>query len=837
MTLRSGRLAALGFSLAALAAAAPAHADTVSQVYAAPGNYTAFVPLYATSLDVTASGAGGTDGGASSNNRALGGSGGLGSQVHATLQLGPGSRFNPGDVLQVIVGARGGGGRGGSGNELAGAGGSGGGATVVTDLTVQAHTIVAAGGGGGGGGAGGAFDGYNGGRGGEGPDDRATGLPGFGVGAGNGGNAGDLGCAALSKGADGANAGTATDAGGGGGGGDGLCGAPAGSAGGAGGGGGGGGGAGKGLISGYAFGTIGLNAHNGDGSVVLRFTRSDTAPQITSSASGSVPSAAGTVNLTATATGLPAPAFSLTGAPSWLSIDPGTGKLTGTIPAHTVDRFTFTIHADNGVGTPATQDYTLDVTAPPLALPVPKPIAGTVGTLLDFPLPASGGSGPYTWTVASGTLPPGLSLSRDGVIVGIPTATGSRTVTVRATDSAIPNATRATEPVTVRVAAAVPPPVTPKVQAAVYVVNGANSGVHSFALDATGNASPLTALAGPATGFNGTSGITIAEDGRTYIASANNNQIAEYAYGATGNVKPAAVIAGDATGLASPQGLGLSGDGKLYVANAASSTITAYAPGASGNAKPVATIGGPHTGLNGPSALTFDAAGHLWVANLSANSLTEYAAGASGDVAPIGTIAGFATRLNGPQGLALDGAGYLVVADTYDNSVDEYLPTTTGNVQPIRRIAGSATGLSFPVGVDVDATGNLYVSNQFGGVESFLFPANGNRAPLTSIGGPATGLAAPGRLAVAPPLSIATASLPVGRIGHRYRAVLRADLGTTPYRWTVLRGRLPKGVRLHGNVLTGRPRRAETVRFTVKVADASRPRMRATQRLALSIRR
>src|SRR3954452_15384198 len=107
MTLHLARLAALCFELAALAADAPEHTDTVSQVYSAPGNYTAFIPPYATSLDLTASGAGGTDGGASSGNRGSGGAGGLGAQIHATLQLGPGSRFTPGDVLQVIVGARG----------------------------------------------------------------------------------------------------------------------------------------------------------------------------------------------------------------------------------------------------------------------------------------------------------------------------------------------------------------------------------------------------------------------------------------------------------------------------------------------------------------------------------------------------------------------------------------------------------------------------------------------------------------------------------------------------------------------------------------------------------
>ena len=203
---------------------------------------------------------------------------------------------------------------------------------------------------------------------------------------------------------------------------------------------------------------------------------------------------------------------------------------------------------------------------------------------------------------------------------------------------------------------------------------------------------------------------------------------------------------------------------------------------------------GSHTGLANPSGVTLDGNGNLWVANQSASSLTEYPALPNGDVAPRATIAGIATRLNGPQGIALDSTGNLIVADTYDNSVTEYQPTANGNVLPIRRIVGSATGLSFPVGVDVDATGNLYVSNQFGGVEEFLFPSNGNRTPLATIAGPATGLSAPGRLAVAPPLSVRTATLPSAHAGRRYAVLLRANLGTTPYRWQVSAGHLPAGL-------------------------------------------
>lgn len=48
---------------------------------------------------------------------------------------------------------------------------------------------------------------------------------------------------------------------------------------------------------------------------------------------------------------------------------------------------------------------------------------------------ASGGTAPYSWSVVSGTLPAGLSFSSSGELSGTPTATGSSTFTVQATDS------------------------------------------------------------------------------------------------------------------------------------------------------------------------------------------------------------------------------------------------------------------------------------------------------------------------------------------------------------------------------------------------------------------
>jgi hypothetical protein len=47
----------------------------------------------------------------------------------------------------------------------------------------------------------------------------------------------------------------------------------------------------------------------------------------------------------------------------------------------------------------------------------------------------TGGKAPYTWLVASGTLPAGLSFSSSGAFSGAPKASGASTVTVQATDA------------------------------------------------------------------------------------------------------------------------------------------------------------------------------------------------------------------------------------------------------------------------------------------------------------------------------------------------------------------------------------------------------------------
>jgi branched-chain amino acid transport system substrate-binding protein len=479
---------------------------------------------------------------------------------------------------------------------------------------------------------------------------------------------------------------------------------------------------------------------------------------------------------------------------------------------------------------PSPQTSTLagtGTTPAPLTVTSATLVRGGVAVPYAASLSASGGIGPYHWSLAGGALPPGLTLNpATGAVTGTPTTPGTFTPTVKVTDSATTGAQTATRVITLTIAA--------PVAAAVYVVNGANSSVRAFGLPAAGNATPLSILVGPATQLNGTAGVAVDGSGGVYVANAGANSITEYPPGATGNAAPSAVLSGQGTGLSYPSAVVLDSNGFLYVANQSAGTVTVYAPGATGDPAPVRTI----TGLSGPDALAVDTAGDLWIANVNTNSIARYAKSAAGNAAPLAMIAGTSTQLDSPDGLTLDPAGDVLVTNEFADSITTYTPTATGNIAPISVIAGSATRLDFPAGFDVDAHGNIYVSNQFANaINVYAAGANGNVAPTAFLTGAATGLSAPGHLAVTPPLTILTRRLQAARVGRSYRARAWAALGVAPYRWSVKRGRLPRGLRLHAanGEITGTPRRAGAVRILLEVTDHTRPATSATRSVTLRV--
>lgn len=117
--------------------------------------------------------------------------------------------------------------------------------------------------------------------------------------------------------------------------------------------------------------------------------------------------------------------------PPGLTLDPVTGVISGTPTQE--GAFTFTVEAKNQYGTDSAE-YSIVIGKDPV-ITSDDPPDGTQGSAYNFTVVA-GGPGPITFSVVSGALPPGLTLDPvTGVISGTPTATGSFTFTVRASNA------------------------------------------------------------------------------------------------------------------------------------------------------------------------------------------------------------------------------------------------------------------------------------------------------------------------------------------------------------------------------------------------------------------
>jgi Flp pilus assembly secretin CpaC len=126
--------------------------------------------------------------------------------------------------------------------------------------------------------------------------------------------------------------------------------------------------------------------------------------------------------------------------PSGLSLNPATGTISGTPTAAGNSNFTVSV-ADSGTPTKSvltTLSISVAAVAPLLAVANSIP-NGNIGGPYDAVLTATGGKAPYTWTIAAGALPTGLTLAPStGAITGTPTTAGNFTFTVQVTDSSAP---------------------------------------------------------------------------------------------------------------------------------------------------------------------------------------------------------------------------------------------------------------------------------------------------------------------------------------------------------------------------------------------------------------
>ena len=182
------------------------------------------------------------------------------------------------------------------------------------------------------------------------------------------------------------------------------------------------------LLSNVATVTINLPGNGGGGGGGYQFTSADHVTFQTG-----VPG-----SFIVTVTGNPVPVLTETGAlPAGITfVDNGnkTGKLSGTPAPGTAGVYHIVFHASNGQNN-SDQNFTLTISCPNFTVTNPPVNTGTRGTPFSQTFTQAGGSPPVTFSLNTGTLPTGLTLSTAGVLSGTPTQSGLFPITVKATDS------------------------------------------------------------------------------------------------------------------------------------------------------------------------------------------------------------------------------------------------------------------------------------------------------------------------------------------------------------------------------------------------------------------
>jgi hypothetical protein len=117
--------------------------------------------------------------------------------------------------------------------------------------------------------------------------------------------------------------------------------------------------------------------------------------------------------------------------PGGLSLSPA-GTISGT-PTKTGNS-KFTVEVKDLLGSSDTQALSIEID-PAVSITTTSLPAAIAGVAYSDSLSASGGTAPFQWSVASGSLPPGITLSSGGVLSGTPSSAGSFPFTVALKDA------------------------------------------------------------------------------------------------------------------------------------------------------------------------------------------------------------------------------------------------------------------------------------------------------------------------------------------------------------------------------------------------------------------